>query len=140
MAQNGLKNGIILLVVIAGVLAVAVVRQNRATPAAEPADTATTAAEFTPAGLPRMVDLGADNCIPCKKMAPILVELKSEYAGKATIDFIDVWKNPQAGEPYGVRVIPTQIFFDRDGKEVWRHEGFLPKAEIIAKLKELGAG
>ncbi len=91
-------------------------------------------------GLPRMVDLGADKCIPCKKMAPILAELKSEFAGRATIEFIDVWKNPAAGEPYGVRVIPTQIFFDRDGTEVWRHEGFLSREAIVAKLHELGAG
>jgi thioredoxin 1 len=93
-----------------------------------------------PVALPRMVDLGADKCIPCKEMAPILVELRKEYAGRATIEFIDVWKNPRVAEPYGVRIIPTQIFFGRDGKEVWRHEGFLPKAEIVAKLKELGAG
>jgi thioredoxin 1 len=138
MARDWLKNGIILLVVTAGVAAVAVVRQSRTPPAdIEHGASATASA---PARLPRMVDLGADKCIPCKEMAPILVELRKEYAGRATIEFIDVWKSPAAGEPYGVRIIPTQIFFDRDGKEVWRHEGFLPKAEIVAKLKELGAG
>lgn len=89
--------------------------------------------------LPRMVDLGADKCIPCKKMAPILADLKTEYAGKAVVEFIDVWKNPEAGKPYEFRVIPTQVFFDREGKEAWRHEGFLAKDEIITKLKELGA-
>jgi thioredoxin 1 len=140
MTQSWLKNGIILLVVIAGVVAVAVVRQNRATPNADAKGPATIATASALAGLPRMVDLGADKCIPCKEMAPILDELRKEYAGRATIEFIDVWKNPGAGEPYGVRIIPTQIFFDRDDKEVWRHEGFLPKAEIVAKLKELGAG
>jgi len=87
---------------------------------------------------PRMVDLGADKCIPCKKMAPILAELKREYAGRAIIDFIDVWKDPAAGKPYNIRVIPTQIFYNRDGHEVWRHEGFLPKEQIVAKLAELG--
>ena len=90
------------------------------------------------AKLPRLVDLGADKCIPCKKMAPILKELRAEYAGRAIVDFIDVWKNPAPGREYGIRVIPTQIFFDRDGKEVWRHEGFLSKEAIIAKFKELG--
>jgi thioredoxin 1 len=122
------------------VVAVALVRQNRATPSADREGAATTATSSAPAGLPRMIDLGADKCIPCKAMAPILVELRNDYAGRATIEFIDVWKDPGAGETYGVRLIPTQIFLDRDGKEVWRHEGFLPKAEIIAKLKELGAG
>ncbi|MCC7293321.1 MAG: thioredoxin family protein [Phycisphaerales bacterium] len=137
MTSTWLKNGIILLAVIAGVVAVAVVRQERAKPAdIQEGASATLSA---PAALPRMVDLGADKCIPCKQMAPILVELRQEYAGRATIEFVDVWKDPGAGEPYGVRMIPTQVFFDRDGKEVWRHEGFLPKTEIVAKLKELGA-
>jgi thioredoxin 1 len=88
--------------------------------------------------LPRVVDLGADKCIPCKKLAPILAELKKEYAGRVVVEFIDVWKDPQAGEPYKIRVIPTQVFFDAEAKEVWRHEGFLPKADFIAKFAELG--
>ena len=88
--------------------------------------------------LPRVVDLGADKCKACKELAPILEQLRKEYQGRVTVDFIDVWKNPKAGEPYKIRVIPTQIFFDADGKEVWRHEGFLPKADFIAKFAELG--
>ena len=88
--------------------------------------------------LPRVVDLGAGKCKACIELAPILEALKKEYAGRVTVDFIDVWKNPRAGDPYKIRVIPTQIFFDRDGKEVWRHEGFLPKADFVAKFKELG--
>lgn len=136
-----LRNLIVAGGVIAIVLAVAVVRAGRVSPEAK--EPTGMAPERTPTALPRalprMVDLGADKCIPCKKMAPILAELKSEYAGRAVIDFIDVWRDPKAGEPYGVRVIPTQVFFDRDGKEVWRHEGFLAKDEIISKLKELGA-
>lgn len=88
--------------------------------------------------LPRVVDLGADKCIPCKKMAPILVELRQEYEGRVIVDFIDVWKDPKAGEPYKISVIPTQIFFDADGNEIWRHVGFLPKEDFVAKFKELG--
>src|SRR5512139_1084582 len=88
--------------------------------------------------LPRVVDLGADKCKACKDLAPILEQLRKEYQGRVTVDFIDVWKNPKAGEPYKIRVIPTQIFFDADGKEIWRHEGFLPKADFIAKFAELG--
>jgi thioredoxin 1 len=111
------------------------------TPASVPTTTPVSAEPATQptTGLPRMVDLGADKCIPCKKMAPILVELRAEYTGRAVIDFIDVWKDPDAGQEYNIRLIPTQIFFDRKGKEVWRHEGFLPKEDIVAKLKELGA-
>jgi thioredoxin 1 len=90
------------------------------------------------AGLPRLVDLGADRCIPCKMMAPVLEELKKEYVGKLNVQFIDVWKNPDAGKPYGIEVIPTQIFFDAEGKELFRHVGFFAKADILAKWKELG--
>ena len=89
-------------------------------------------------GIPRLVDLGADKCIPCKAMAPILVELRAEYAGRLQVDFIDVWKNPSAGDPYHIYAIPTQIFFDGDGKELTRHEGFISKADILATWKRFG--
>jgi len=88
--------------------------------------------------LPRLVDLGADKCIPCKMMAPILKDLKTEYAGWMDVEFIDVWKNPDAGKPYKIKLIPTQIFFDAAGKERFRHEGFFGKQDILAKWKELG--
>ncbi|MBD3163337.1 MAG: thioredoxin fold domain-containing protein [Candidatus Eisenbacteria bacterium] len=88
--------------------------------------------------LPRLVDLGADQCVPCKKMAPILRELAEEYRGRLIVEFIDVWKNPEAAEPYGIRVIPTQIFYDASGVERFRHEGFLAKEAILAKWRDLG--
>jgi thioredoxin 1 len=88
--------------------------------------------------LPRLVDLGKDTCIPCKKMAPILGELRKEYDGKAVIEVIDLRDVPEAAKGYGIRLIPTQIFFDAEGKEVWRHEGFLPKDQITAKFAEMG--
>jgi thioredoxin 1 len=91
-----------------------------------------------PAKLPKLVDLGADKCIPCKTMAPILKELKNEYAGRMDVEFIDVWKNPQAGKSYKIKLIPTQIFFDASGKELFRHEGFFGKEDILAKWKDLG--
>lgn len=97
---------------------------------------ATAAMAADPAPLPRMVDVGADKCIPCKKMAPILVELRADYAGIVTVDFIDVWKDSDAGKPYKVRLIPTQVFFDRDGKEVFRHEGFFGREDIEKVFQE----
>jgi thioredoxin 1 len=90
------------------------------------------------AKLPKLVDVGAGKCIPCKMMAPILEGLKKEYAGRMKVEFIDVWKNPDAGKPYGIEMIPTQIFFDASGKELFRHEGFYGKEDILAKWKELG--
>ena len=88
--------------------------------------------------LPRLVDLGADKCIPCKMMAPILDELRAEYAGRLRVDIYDVWENQGLGEQFGVRVIPTQIFYNADGQKLWRHEGFMAKEDILAKWKELG--
>ena len=88
--------------------------------------------------IPRLVDLGSDKCIPCKKMVPILADLSEEYRGALIIEFIDVWKDPDAGRPYGIRVIPTQVFFEADGAERFRHEGFMAKNAILAKWKELG--
>ena len=88
--------------------------------------------------LPRLVELGADRCIPCKMMAPILEELRREYSGKLEVAFIDVWKDPGAGKRYGIRMIPTQIFYDASGRELFRHVGFFPKEDILAKWKELG--
>ena len=90
------------------------------------------------ARLPRLLDLGAGKCIPCKMMAPILEELKKEYAGTFDVEFADVWKDPQAAEKHGIDTIPTQIFFDASGKERFRHVGFFSKEEILAKWKELG--
>ena len=102
-----------------------VVQQRDGTPPAGP-------------GLPRLVDLGAGKCIPCKMMAPILEELKKEYAGSLEVVFIDVWQDRSAGEKYGIQLIPTQIFYDSSGKELFRHEGFFAKEDILAKWKELG--
>lgn len=71
-------------------------------------------------------------------MAPILEELKKEYAGILDVEFVDVWKNPGAGQKYGVRGIPTQIFYDANGKELKRHMGFISKQGILDEFHKLG--
>jgi thioredoxin 1 len=88
--------------------------------------------------VPRLVDLGSVGCIPCKAMAPILDGLKAEYAGRMEVEFIDVWKNRDAADAYGVRMIPTQVFFGADGQELARHQGFMGKDEILAQWKAVG--
>ena len=146
--MNNLKNLAIVAAVVVAAAAVFALKQRQApaTEATPPPATETTAAPAasaipsaeTSAPLPRLLELGADKCIPCKMMAPILDELRQEFAGQLQVDFIDVWKNPGAGDQYGVRVIPLQIFFAADGKELFRHEGFFAKADILAKWTELG--
>jgi len=91
-----------------------------------------------PRPIPHLVDVGAGKCIPCKAMAPILDELKTEYAGRLQVTFVDVWVNPDAGQPYAIRMIPTQIFYGADGRELARHEGFISKADILGRWKALG--
>jgi thioredoxin 1 len=84
-----------------------------------------------------MIDLGAKSCIPCKMMAPILAKLEKEYRGKADVVFIDVWETPDEGKKYGIRTIPTQIFYNKKGEEVGRHEGFLDEKSIRGVLDKL---
>ena len=99
---------------------------------------AVVAAEVPVKGMVTMIDLGAKTCIPCKMMAPILVKLEKEYAGKAAVVFLDVREDPAPAKRFGIRAIPTQIFFDKAGKEVYRHEGFLGEEEIVRRFKDMG--
>jgi thioredoxin 1 len=89
-------------------------------------------------GMVTLIDLGADSCIPCKMMAPILKKLEKEYSGRAAIVFIDVWKHKDQARRFGIRAIPTQVFFDKKGKEVYRHLGFMSEKAIITQLKNMG--
>lgn len=89
-------------------------------------------------GMVTMVDLGADQCVPCKMMAPILEKLKKAYEGKAAIIFIDVWKNTDQARRFGIRAIPTQIFYDATGREIGRHVGFMSEKDIIDQLTKMG--
>jgi thioredoxin 1 len=88
--------------------------------------------------LPRLVDFGAGKCRMCKMMEPILEELRSEYSGILAVNYVDVYKNSDITEQHSVQIIPTQIFFDASGKELFRHEGFFSKEDILSKWKELG--
>jgi thioredoxin 1 len=142
----GAKIGIVAVLIV--IVAVAIFAKNGKPESGKPQAQAATPAAQQPAApapiepaktaLPKLVDLGADKCIPCKMMAPILEDLKKEYAGKLDVVFIDVWKNEDAGKQYGVQMIPTQIFFDAAGKEIFRHQGFFAKEDILAKWKDLG--
>ncbi len=88
--------------------------------------------------LPKLLEIGSEQCIPCKMMMPVLEELRKEYDGKLEVVYIDLKKNPEAAKKFGIQLIPTQIFYDEEGKEFFRHTGFYPKEEIVAKFKEHG--
>lgn len=89
-------------------------------------------------GMVTMIDLGAKKCIPCKMMAPIMEKMEKKYEGKAAIVFIDVWEHREQAGRFGIRAIPTQIFYDTTGKEVYRHVGFMAEKDIVSMLKGLG--
>lgn len=90
-------------------------------------------------GKPAVIDIGARYCYQCKKMAPILESLAAEYRGRASVMFIDAHENEAAAEKFKVVMIPTQIFFNSQGKEVKRHIGFMEKSDIVKELMALGA-
>jgi thioredoxin 1 len=91
-------------------------------------------------GKPFLVDFGANSCIPCRQMRPILKEIGKEYAGKTEVLVIDVYKYQNLAQEYKILLIPTLVFFDSKGKEVFRYVGALDKEKIVAKLKEIGMG
>lgn len=139
MKKENKTLSILIRMLIIAVLAVAVglvmyLKQGQKAELLPEADTSVRSGK----AIPRLVDLGATKCIPCKMMAPILEELRTEYQGRLEVLFIDVWENRDAIGQYNVRVIPTQIFFDANGRELFRHAGFYSKAEILGKWKELG--
>jgi len=109
-----------------------------ATPPAVAVPAPAPAAAESAKALPRLLDLGANKCMQCKMMKPILDDLKTGYAGRLEVEFIDVLENRDAARTHNIDLIPTQIFFGADGKELFRHQGFYGKEEMLAKWKELG--
>jgi thioredoxin 1 len=146
--MNNLARIAIVALVAAGVAAAIVLKQrdkNQSLQAGAETSLAaggdhpfTSASKTSDKPLPKLLDLGAGKCIPCKLMAPILEELKQEYAGRMEVEFIDVWENQQAAKAFGVETIPTQIFFDAEGRELFRHTGFYGREDILARWQELG--
>jgi thioredoxin 1 len=106
--------------------------------APSPALTAAAEAAVATAPLPQFLNFGADRCIPCKQMVPVREAIAAEYAGQVQVGFIDVWADRDAGRAHGVRVIPTQLILDAEGRELFRHEGYWPKEQVLAQFAALG--
>jgi thioredoxin 1 len=161
--STGVKIAVLLLIAaaIGGIWFVK--QQEKARQEASSALHVTSAEELTQArasGLPVVIDFGADSCAPCREMAPVLEELSRTLKGKAVIKFVDVWKYQNLAEGYPLRVIPTQFFFDRDGKPftpsdprfgmilyadrekkehaLTAHEGGMTREQLLEVLAEMG--
>jgi thioredoxin 1 len=102
-------------------------------PASQPVDGAQTALP-----MPRLVELGGSRCMVCQQMKPIIDELRRDYTGHFRVETVDVFEDRETADRFGVRVIPTQIFIDSQGKELFRHEGFMAREAILAMWKRLG--
>lgn len=102
------------------------------------AESSTVAGGTTVAALPVLLDLGSDSCVACKTMEPILDEMRETFEGQFHVRFLDARKDRSVASEYGIKVIPTQIFFDEDGGELFRHQGFYGREDILAKWAELG--
>lgn len=98
----------------------------------------TSSAPLAQQGLPRFVDLGTTTCAPCKVMLGVMAEFEQRYPGALIVEFIDVQRHPEEAERFGVQVIPSQIFYDGNGRELYRHTGVFPTDAIAAKWAELG--
>lgn len=152
MPTSHLVRAAILAAVVAAVVTVVLLKRPDAPPspsvaAQAPRGPAPVAGSESPgsaesapatAALPRLLELGSTTCIPCKQMVPVLDALRSEYGGKLTVEFVDVLADRAAGERYKVEVIPTQVFFDAEGKELGRHQGYWPKEEILGQFAAYG--
>jgi len=87
---------------------------------------------------PVLVDFGANKCIPCRQIRPILREIAKEYDGKAHVLIIDVFEHRELAREHRIQLIPTLVFFNRSGKEVFRRSGTWDKNSMIQKLRDAG--
>ena len=117
----------IVLAVVAVVIALGVVWRLQAK-----------SADSGPKEFPAVLDFGMGVCEQCKAMKPILTELADEYEGRCRIEIIDIGEEPAQADRYSIERIPTQVFFDAHGNEVFRHEGFMPRQDILERLREMG--
>jgi thioredoxin 1 len=134
------KAGIVTVIVVL-FAAVALIQQHVSTrsmeygPEADPGPTL----PGVPAKLPRLVNLKTEACIHCKRLIPVLAELEQQFSDKFTVHTFDVAHNQRAGTAFGpIRTVPTLIFMNQAGRELFRFEGYLSKAEILDRWRRLG--
>ena len=136
-----MKKQIVLLLVVSficGSLAIAQSKKSSKQIKPIPAGKDTSAISSKP--FATFIELGSVKCIPCKAMQPVMKSIEQKYAEQIKVVFYDVWKAEQQkyADQYGIKLIPTQVFLDKDGKEFFRHEGFFPEGEIDKLLQKRG--
>ncbi|MBN1818102.1 MAG: thioredoxin family protein [Sedimentisphaerales bacterium] len=132
--KEGTKNFLILFVILCAVIGIVAMRQFR-----QASDMAELGMDVQiGAGMPVLLQLGAYYCGPCRQMAPHLEEISIEYKDQLGVKFMDIERDRQSARTYGIELIPTQIFLDAQGNEVFRHVGYYSKEQIVSKLRELG--
>jgi thioredoxin 1 len=89
-------------------------------------------------GKPMVVDFGSNSCIPCRQLRPVLQKIRKDYTGKLEVLIIDVRNNQKLASDYQIQVIPTVVFFDRAGKEIFRHQGFMSEEKVKEQLAKMG--
>ncbi len=124
-----MKRTWIILAVIAAAAGTVVLKKSRSDERPPP---------LAAGGLPRLLDLGSKGCLACKMLEPELEALRDSHAGRLQIDFIDVHEQEDAARQYGIELIPVQIFYDAQGRELFRHEGFITAEDILVKFREAG--
>ena len=130
--------GTLVCAVLRGIVAAGFLLGGGGARAELPSASAETIRQALRSGHPTVIDVGARTCIPCRKMAPILEALAVTYRGQASVLFVDLHTDEATANTLRVQMIPTQIFFDAQGREVNRHIGFMDEQAILAQLKNLG--
>jgi len=138
--KNGAKIAIVVLLAVAATATFALRGGKRAEYGAAPEQPAAVAAPRAVAATvkPRLLEIGSSRCMSCIEMAKVLDALRASQGEKLKVDFVDVFEQPEAGERYKITLIPTQIFYDTAGREIFRHTGYFAHDDILAKFRELG--
>jgi thioredoxin 1 len=129
-----------ILLVLAGAVAAALLIVACGGTAGDDASSAQPAAAHSSGAATKVtfLELGADKCVPCKEMRPVMKGIEQAFGDQVEVIFYDVWDDPAPANEYGIQMIPTQIFLDENGEEFHRHTGFYPQADIEALLVDRG--
>ena len=136
LPSRGGRAALVLVGALIGVLAL--VGCGGSTGEAGPSATPAAAHSQSAAAKVTFVELGSDQCIPCKEMRPVMDGVQKAFGDQVEIVFYDVWDDPAPANEYGIQMIPTQVFLDDKGAEFHRHTGFYPQEDIEALLVEQG--